>query len=360
MALAAWGLDGAACAELPSGHINRTWQVDAPGSSGRCDAPGASGRCDAPGAPDPGGRRFVLQWLNPIFAPEVHEDIEAVTARLAQRGLLTPRLVRTRAGALWATDADGGVWRLFTFVPGETRLVADTPARCAAAGGLLGAFHAALWDFEHTYRCGRLGVHDTPRHLAGLRAALAEHARHPEYAVVAPLAAEILAAAADLPLELGLPLRHVHGDPKISNVRFAGDGAALCLVDLDTLARMPIAVELGDAFRSWCNPAGEEVAAPFRVDFFAAGLAGYAAALGDRARPEERAAVPLLVETIAVELAARFCADALRESYFGWDRRRFARAAHHNLLRASSQLALGRSIRAQRAALEAAVRAAWR
>lgn len=336
LALPAWGLDGAACEELPSGHINRTWRVDH-----------ARGR-------------FVLQWLNPIFDPVVHRDIEAVTARLAARSLTTPRLVRTATtDALWATDADGDVWRLFTWIPGETILVADSPARCAAAGHLLGAFHRALWDFDHAFHFGRLGVHDTPRHLASLATALAAHRDHPAFAAAEPVARAIQEAAATLPIDAALPLRLVHGDPKLSNVRFAADGSATCLVDLDTLARMPIAIELGDAFRSWCNPAGEEGEADFRVDFYEAGLAAYAATVGDRPGPDERDAIPALVETIAVELAARFCADALNESYFGWDRRRFPRAADHNLLRARSQLALARSIRARRPALEAAVRRAW-
>ena len=53
------------------------------------------------------GRRAVLQRLHPIFAPSLHLDIEAVTAHLARKGLLTPRLLRTRAGELWTTDAQG-------------------------------------------------------------------------------------------------------------------------------------------------------------------------------------------------------------------------------------------------------------
>ena len=40
---------------------------------------------------------------------------------------------------------------------------------------------------------------------------------------------------------------------------FAHDAdRALCLIDLDTLAHMPVALELGDALRSWCNPATED------------------------------------------------------------------------------------------------------
>ena len=54
----------------------------------------------------------------------------------------------------------------------------------------------------------------------------------------------------------------MHGDPKISNLMFARDSdRGLCLIDLDTLGPMPIALELGDALRSWCNPAAEDARA---------------------------------------------------------------------------------------------------
>ncbi len=56
-----------------------------------------------------------------------------------------------------------------------------------------------------------------------------------------------------------------------------------------------------------------------------------------------------------MELAARFCTDALEESYFGWDASRFASAAEHNLVRARAQLSLARSIRASLPQLSALV-----
>ena len=51
--------------------------------------------------------------------------------------------------------------------------------------------------------------------------------------------------------------------------------------------------------------------------------------------------------TILVELAARFCADALNESYFAWDARRYASRGEHNEVRAKGQLAVLRSLDAQ-------------
>ena len=67
---------------------------------------------------------------------------------------------------------------------------------------------------------------------------------------------------------------------------------------------------------------------------FRAAVQGYAAAapagIGDA---EWRAIVPATA-TILVELAARFCADALNERYFGWDPRRFGSRSEHNEVRA--------------------------
>ena len=52
------------------------------------------------------------------------------------------------------------------------------------------------------------------------------------------------------------------------------------------------------------------------------------------------------------ELAARFCTDALRESYFGWNRARYESASAHNQARVRGQLLLAEGIRAELADLE--------
>jgi hypothetical protein len=67
---------------------------------------------------------------------------------------------------------------------------------------------------------------------------------------------------------------------------------------------------------------------------------------------EEREALAGAVERIALELAARFCRDAFEDRYFGWDPARFPSRPAHNLHRAAGQLALARSARRQRAAME--------
>lgn len=329
----AWGLDPATVRPLGTGLINRTFLARAPDGTPR-----------------------VLQQLNPMFPDAVNEDIEAVTAHLAARGLLTPRLLRTRDGRLSVPGAGGG-WRAMTYIPGRVLDAVGSPAEAAGAGRLLARFHRALDDLEHEFRHRRPPVHEPARHLAALAAALAAHPEHRLYDAARTLAAQIFAAADELPPLPPTPARIVHGDPKISNLVFAPDRPeALCMLDLDTLGRMPLPFELGDAMRSWCSVSSEdEPEGQFCAARFAAAVGGYAGEAAGWWSGSERSAVLPATAAIQVELAARFCADSLNESYFGWNPARFPGRGEHNLARAQGQLALHRALRAQWELLAAAV-----
>ena len=305
------------------------------------------------------GDARVLQRVNPIFPAEVNLDIAAVTDHLARKDLVTPRLVPTSDGALWLEH--DGVWRVLTRVEGVCRDALESVPQARAAGRLIAEFHRAVSDLEHTFSSRRPGVHDTPRHLRTLREALAENRGHRHYDAIARLAERVLEAAAALTPLPSSPERIVHGDPKISNLVFAPDlGRAICLIDLDTLSRMPVALELGDALRSWCNPATEDAAsARFVRPFFDAAIAGYAEAAQGLLEAGEWSAIPRGTLTISIELAARFCTDALRESYFGWNAARYESASAHNQARVHGQLLLAAGIRADLAALEDATAAAF-
>lgn len=293
--------------------------------------------------------RYVAQRVSPIFAPEVHDDIEAVTAHLAARGLCTPRLARTDDGALWTRDAGGGVFRVMDFVPGRTFHRMASPALARAAGALVARFHRAVDDLEHTYRHVRPGAHDTALHMERLERAAAPGGGEGEGRA---LADAILDAWRTWEGRLDAPARHCHGDLKISNLRFSDHGEGICLLDLDTFASNPLDVELGDAWRSWCNPAGEDSQeAHFDLEIFAEAAAGYGAE-----RPlsaEERESLVDAVERIALELAARFCRDVFEDRYFGWDPARYPSRVAHNLQRAAGQFAVARSARRQRARIAA-------
>ncbi len=292
---------------------------------------------------------YVLQRVHPVFAPEVHENIAVVTQRLRERGEPSPCLLVSRSGRCWADLGPEGIWRVMTRLPGISFDRVRSAEQAHAAGAMVGRFHAALDGLEHTFRAVRAGVHDTPAHLRVLALALEEHGAHRLYPEVAELAAQIVAGYAALPAPGDVPLRVCHGDLKFNNLLFSGTGdkeqvVPAGIVDLDTVGRMPLHHELGDAWRSWCNPGGEDqTAATFDMDVFAASLAGWMEGCGLVLTGEERRALVHGVEWISLELAARFAADALRECYFGWDRGRFAGAGEHNLLRARGQWAMHRA-----------------
>ena len=68
--------------------------------------------------------------------------------------------------------------------------------------------------------------------------------------------------------------------------------------------------------RSWCNPVSEDaVTADFSQPLFEAAITGYAEVAAGFREPAEWSAIPAATLTITVELAARFCADSLREQY---------------------------------------------
>lgn len=328
---AAWGWgDDVEIAPLAGGLINATFAVR---------------RAGAPIA--------VVQRLHPVFAGEVNLDLERITAHLAAAGLTTPRLLRTVAGAPWLT-VDDRPWRALSWVDGVAFAAVPSLDHAAAGGELVGRFHRAVDGLVHDYAFARAGVHDTAAHLARLRERVERPGAEP---AAVDLGQRILTAAAALPPLPPLPLRHGHGDLKISNLLFAPDAArGVCLVDLDTLGRQTLAFELGDAMRSWCNPHGEDAGrVRFDLPIFTAALGAWRDVVGGRVGADERAAIVTGLETVCVELAARFTTDVFDDSYFGWDPARFPSRRAHNAVRAEGQLALAAAVRAARAEALAAV-----
>jgi aminoglycoside phosphotransferase (APT) family kinase protein len=324
---AAWGWRVDAIAPLAGGLINQTYVV--------------------------GDRIAVLQRLHPVFGGPVNLDLEAVTAHLAAKGMPTPRLVRTTDDRAWV-EHDGRVWRALTWVEGESVHAVPAAAWAEAGGALVGRFHRAVADLVHDYKFVRAGVHDTAAHLGTLR----DRALASDDAEAVAMSRAVLDAASALPVLPATPRRHIHGDLKISNLMFRrepiGDRAsgsidATCLVDLDTLGLGTIAFELGDAMRSWCNPRGEDAGSvTFELAIFEAAMRGFTAVAGHLVSRDERASIVIGLETVCIELAARFAVDLFEDRYWGWDPARFSSRRAHNLVRAEGQLALGLAVRAAR------------
>ncbi len=300
-------------------------------------------------------RKFVLQRLHDIFKPEVNVRIEAVTAHLQTKGVNTTSIVRTNDGSLSIVN-DDQCWRGLTYLPGHTELMLANAMQARSVGQVLAEFHLSLQDFPEPSQLPLSMVHDIDKHRMALERALEDYSAHRNIAAIEPIASSLREHSAALPALPSFPEAIIHGDPKAANFLFAESGAAEYLIDLDTVSRGQLLHDLGDAFRSWCNPRGEDTAETFfDLTLFDSALDGYVAKAGSYADKLMIENLPTAIETIYLELGMRFCADALLENYFAWDPSTFSTASDHLLTRACGQLRAFEDCRAKRDQMHALI-----
>ena len=293
--------------------------------------------------------QYVLQWVNPIFSPLIHQDLQVVLKHLTQKGCITPNLIPTKDGSpCWVEE--NGCWRIWSFIEGSTIHKIDSSSIATQAGALVGTFHRALSDLEHTFIAPQRDIHNTPERMNELKAALDRANGHPLEKEATELGEKILQSWKLWDGTMDQPKRICHGDLKISNLRFNSDQTkGVCLIDLDTIGPNPLSVELGDAWRSWCNRSGEDdpTAAQFDVEIFAASAKAWMSHAPELLTIEKESLVGG-VERICLELSARFCSDAINNSYFKENRERYPKIGMHNLIRAQSQYTLAMSAKENR------------
>jgi Ser/Thr protein kinase RdoA (MazF antagonist) len=316
-----YGIENFQSEQIRSGLINQTWLITHQQS------------------------QYILQRVNPIFPVEIHRDIEAITSHLSEAGLITPKIITTNGGHLIYENGND-IWRIYSYIKGVTYNNITQPKIAFEAGLLLGTFHHSIRDMHYEFTNSRSAVHNTFLHLKNLRTALAEKKGHARFQDILPLATDILEYADTLPVLPKTELRKVHGDPKINNFLFdKTTGKGICLLDFDTLGNMQLPLEFGDALRSWCNPEGEDTAdTTFSLENLSAGLEGYAIKSDNLLTTDEWHAIIPATQVIYIELAARFCADALNENYFSWDPESFSSHSEHSHIRALSQLTAYQSL----------------
>jgi Ser/Thr protein kinase RdoA (MazF antagonist) len=146
-----------------------------------------------------------------------------------------------------------------------------------------------------------------------------------------------------------LPLRIIHGDPKINNIMFdTHTGRAVSMIDLDTIQPGLLHYDIGDCARSSCNPLGEEERdrwsdVRFDTDIFAQFWRGYRSEGRSMLSAVEMGYIYDSLFVIAYEMGLRFFTDYLNgDVYFKTS------YPDNNLYRALVQLTLAESIDAQK------------
>ncbi|GET40714.1 phosphotransferase enzyme family protein [Microseira wollei] len=312
-----------------------------------------------------GERHFILQRINTqVFRhPElVIQNMRTFTEHVQNRLLKAPldrrwevpRVLLTKDGQDYCTDGDGSFWRAISFIEGSQSFdtMQDTQ-QAREVGYALGMFHNLISDLPPEKLADTLeGFHITPRYLQYYEEVLAKTS-----ARVSPEVNYCLQFVSDrTPLahilenaktQGKLPLRLMHGDPKINNVMFdTATRKAVSVVDLDTVKPGLVHYDIGDCLRSGCNPAGEETAdweiVYFDTDLSQGILQGYLSVAKAFLTENDYAYMYDAIRLIAFELGLRFFADHLAGNvYFK------VKHPEHNLARALVQFKLTESIESQ-------------
>jgi Ser/Thr protein kinase RdoA (MazF antagonist) len=378
--------------EYGQGNVNDTFLVTVAETVGNAHP---TSPLDAPGA-----NRFILQRLNTRVFPRpelimgnLSAFTEHVQARLIRESLPpgrrwdAPRVLFTKEGEDHWLGPDGSFWRALTFIEdAESHYAIKNPDHAREVGWALGLFHKLLNDLPPERLADTLpGFHITPGYLRQYDEVLSERTlgerrENLEQSLLA--VNEQARAPASNPLVLGqnppevdyclrfieerrawadilekaktqgeLPLRPIHGDPKVNNVLLdTATGQAVGLVDLDTVKPGLVHYDLGDCLRSGCNTLGEEIEnwekARFEPEICRAILRGYLSQAGAFLTAGDYEYLYDAIRLLPFELGLRFFTDHLQgDVYFK------TRYPEHNLLRALVQFRLTESIESQETAI---------
>ncbi len=142
----------------------------------------------------------------------------------------------------------------------------------------------------------------------------------------------------------GLRRSLIHGDPKINNFMFdLNTNHVVGIIDLDTLHSNYLLYDIGDCFRSCCNPLGEDSSSPIDVRFdltlFESALSGYTSIAKHCLGEIDYMFMPYFIGSLSFELGLRFLID-----FFFGDLYFKAEYSLQNFFRAETQLRLTHSI----------------
>ncbi|MBH8575998.1 aminoglycoside phosphotransferase family protein [Nostocaceae cyanobacterium CENA369] len=313
----------------------------------------------------PKEQHFVLQRINTqVFRqPQlIMQNMCTFTEHVRKRLQITPltrrwevpRVLLTQDAQDHWRDAQGSFWRAISFIEGSQSFDRmHDRSHAQEIGYALGMFHNLISDLPPEKLADTLeGFHITPFYLQHYEEVLPKTsvAKSPElnyglqFVRDRQTFAHILENAK---AEGRLPLRLMHGDPKINNVMFdTATQQAVSVIDLDTVKPGLVHYDIGDCLRSGCNPAGEETenweSVYFDTDLCQAILEGYLSVAKAFLTENDYAYMYDAIRLIAFELGLRFFADYLAGNvYFK------IKHPEHNLERALVQFKLTESIESQ-------------
>lgn len=321
--------------------------------------------------------RYTHQRINKnVFKnPEqVVQNIHNVTGHIynklkaEQNGSISPsrrvlQIVPAKDGKLWHIDDAGDYWRTYVFIEHASTLEVMSGTDLAyKVGKAVGTFQKQLSDYT-----GPVLYETIPRFHD-------MHWRYDQFdeAVASDKAgrlssvkdeADFLQAnrARGMILSDGLANGRLksgitHNDTKLNNILFDdATGEAICMIDLDTVMPGTVLFDTGDLIRTATNTGAEDERdlskVGFDTDLFRALIGGYMSEASDFLTDYEKSLIAESGRVFAQIMAVRFLTDYLNgDVYYKIER------PSHNLDRTRTQLALMKSMDAQKNEIESIMR----
>ncbi len=300
---------------------------------------------------------LVLQRINRNVFPaplQIMANLATLNQHIAQKNsasvkLQIPGLVKTVNNDSLYRDENGDCWRALHFIANTESIESVSAiAEAEQVGFALGHFHRLTSDLNPLLLHDTLpGFHITPEYLKQYHQAAAQ-AIKPENLYCSEFISRFQHLADDLEAvrQSGLlPLRVIHGDPKLNNFLFDKHSKKIVsIIDLDTVKPGMIHYDIGDCLRSCCyNPNSGR----FDLNICAALLKNYLAEVDAFFTEYDYRYLYPAVRLIPFELGMRFYSDYLQGNrYFK------VSDPEQNLERAIAQFRLCESIMAQEAPIK--------
>ena len=287
-----------------------------------------------------------------------------------QRRWEVPQVLLTDEGQdYWLTE-NGEYWRSLSFIADSHSFdVMENTSQAREVGYALGTFHYLTSDLSPEKLADTLvGFHITPQYLRQYQEVLAKSQAEnkvqnsPKLNYCFQIISDRQGLAnilEDAKVSGKLPLRTMHGDPKVNNILFDQQtNLAMSMIDLDTVKSGLIHYDIGDCLRSGCNPLGEDVAewedVNFDTELCSAILSGYLEVGRSFLTEYDYVYIYDAIRVITFELGLRFFTDYLAgNQYFT------VKYPEHNLQRSLVQFRLLESIEAQASIIQKIIQSAW-
>ena len=295
---------------------------------------------------------LVMQNMR-IFTQHVCDKLQCELNPSERRWAVPRVLLTTTAQDHWI-EPDNSYWRAISFIDGSESIdIIKSYEHGREIGYALGRFHSLIGDLDPTQLADTLeGFHITPQYLAYYHQVLPTYAGeinpYVDYCFKFIQERQEWARVLEDAKSNGkLPLRPIHGDPKVNNVMICTTTQqAIGIIDLDTVKPGLVHYDIGDCLRSGCNPLGEETKewerVYFDVQMCRSILQGYLSQASGFFTDYDYEYLFDGIRLIAFELGLRFFTDHLAgDVYFK------VKHPNHNLDRALVQFKLTESIEAQ-------------